>query len=153
MITEERLEELIKQNGMVYFGTYNEDNVFILRKIKLSHCYILDNELHDEQECCYYDFADLFETKEQAKWHCKVDAERIERFEPPMWEDLPDYYEFHFRHHCYGFVDFVVRKNNFICIDNEEGSANLFSEYGVRADKENYEKACEIVRDLFKGEK
>ena len=151
-MTKERLEELIKQNGLVYFGTYNEDNVFILREVKLSNCFICDNYLHDGQDCCYYDFVDLFETKEQAEWHCKMDAERTERFEPPMWEDIEDEYSFDFdcftNQRRYGFR--VIKHFDQIYIFKY----NSFGEYTFNefATKENYEKACGIVRDLFKGE-
>lgn len=93
-------------------------------------------------------------TKEQYQWHCKTYADRIERFEPPMWEDIEDYF-FIFVNQTkdeYILWKFEVIKgkhaNSCISIWNDK-----YELYVADATKENYEKACEIVRDLFKGEK
>ena len=80
-------------------------------------------------------------------WRNKMTAERTERFDPPMWEDIEDYYCFNFVvdncHRC-----FVVKKDNWITIDGD-GCINIFEKYASGVTKENYIKACEIVRDLF----
>ena len=99
------------------------------------------------------DVKDLFETKEQAEWHTKTYTARFERFEPPMWEEIEDEYSFDFdcftNQRRYGFR--VIKHFDQIYIFKYNSCADYaFNDF---ATKENYEKACEIVRDLFKGEK
>lgn len=76
-------------------------------------------------------------------------VQRIERFDPPMWEDIKveDGYEFKFIGANNEYYAFRVIKNTYtvICVDDFE---NIFEEVST---KENYIKACEIVRNLFLG--
>ena len=78
---------------------------------------------------------------------------QLERFEPPMWEDIgEDQYDFKFfiNNVCYSFIvsrylwghqrEIVIEKDSCILFDKP-------------ATKENYIKACEIVRDLFSTSK
>lgn len=91
------------------------------------------------------------EIADSYRWETKMYAERIERFEPPMWEDIEveDGYEFKFFDANNEYYAFRVIKNTYtvICVDDYK---NIFEEVST---KKNYEKACEIVRDLFKGGK
>lgn len=146
-MTKERLEEIIKQGGWIWildknsrFGLQLSDKFFIK-----------DNFLRSELGTKYAKLDDIFETKYQAEWALKTVTERIERFEPPMWEDI-DYYCFSFVQPNNDFVKFEVKKNEYIEIAENEYE-ELFYKSGEEATKENYEKACEMVRDLFKGEK
>ena len=90
---------------------------------------------------------------QRIKWEQKMTAKRIERFEPPMWEDIgEDQYDFKFfiNNVCYSFTvsrylwghlrEIVIKKDSRILFDKP-------------ATKENYIKACEIVRDLFSTSK
>ena len=113
-------------------------------------------------------FKQLYELKEieliieQAEWALKTVAERTERFEPPMWEDRTiDHKGYTFTFVLRNEV-YVFRVNQFkdeIRISKIEYDGLLFNDRETTlylADtftKENYEKACEIVRDFFKGEK
>lgn len=116
-----------------------------------------------------YQFNQIFETETEAEkelerqiWKEKVTAERTERFEPPMWEDIEDNYEFYFTCQDYKSKSsnpcgmFVVNKKgtlkNYILVRNVSHYPNIFT-FDEPATKENYERACEIVRDLFGGEK
>lgn len=95
-------------------------------------------------------------TKEQYQWHCKTYADRIERFVPPMWEDIESNYVFGFTLNKEGEV-FSVEIKVLIGKEKDTGLIRVTDKFGIlyvdHATKENYEKACEIVRDLFKGEK
>ena len=151
MITAERLEELIKQGATIYCimnsSKYISDFGLSIGNFTVaSDCPIIV-ELEVIGYVHGYGFEQLFETKEQAEWHLKNDAERTERFEPPMWEDIKGYY-------CFNFIldncprCFVVKKDNWITID-DVGCNNIFEKYASDVTKENYIKACEIVRDMF----
>lgn len=173
-MTKERVEELIKQCGTVYKIDYGKVWKMSLINDEKNHCDISrDKFLHfhellefndsfDNRWTDYYVGLDeLFESKEQAEWVCKNHAERTERFEPPMWEDIEDEYEFYFTCQDYKSKSsnpcgmFVVNKKgtlkNYILVRNVSHYPNIFT-FDAPATKENYEKACEIVRDLFKGE-
>lgn len=160
-MTKERLNNLIKQRGFVYV---TKDNKII--KINLETCIIDDNLLLVGYDFCFddcedcYDISRLYETREQAEWGYKMHAERTERFEPPMWEDIKGYYRFNFMNCENG----VWKKYSFEllkkqddkakeggCISIWTGTKDIYNK--TTPTKENYEKACEIVRDLFKGEK
>ena len=160
MITAERLKELIKQGGTAWVITDHKVEPILLKENKgnkvcivsgdtLYHAYFTANNYCPDGwwDRDYYSFDELFETRDRAEWHCKMTAERTERFEPPMWEDIKDYYCFNFVvdncHRC-----FVVKKYNWITIDSD-GCNNIFEKYASDVTKENYIMACEIVRDLF----
>ena len=146
-MTKERLEELIKQEVIVYTPTSTirlrkNDHVCSNNEIlgmKQQGFYLVNNF-----RCFLLD--KIYETKEQAEWHCKNDTERTERFEPPMWEDIDNVYEFLF-----------IGKNGHVdklSVEKKGYKSKIYimsCQYIKPATKENYEKACEIVRDLFKG--
>lgn len=163
MITAERLEELIKQGGTAW--GYNDKSVFDLplKNTKDRIVAIPANSLIVDWYAgkgkgwftAYYDPNKLYETKEQAEWVCKMHAERTDRFEPPMWEDIKRFYGFSF----YGNVidelyhreeyRFFVDKLAAITVVDISKKQPFRDVYSAYATKENYIKACEIVRDLF----
>lgn len=98
----------------------------------------------------YYLTGNCFKTKEKAEWHCKMNAERTERFEPPMWEDIKEYYQFCWVNESFDLFYFEVTDDRDTILVGKVNGKNLFE---GKATKENYEKACEIVRDLFGGER
>lgn len=149
MITAGRLKELIKQNGLI-FDKYGSE--IDLRSGDGIYFAFSQNRLFKMKEIPnialeHWRLNEIFETKEQAEWHAKTYAERTERFEPPMWEDIPNsygFYRFVFSHNNH-YASFSVNKEH-----NHIGIAiDLVSTYDEPATKENYIKACEIVRDLF----
>lgn len=152
-MTKERLEELIKQKVKKKLWSIN---FFIY---DLENCHIEDGVLMDDTEHTWCNFENLYETKEQAEWALKTVAIRTERFEPPMWEDIKNTYGFRFIYYD-DIIEFTVNYSTMldgvefntqkIVIRNLDERELLFVK---PATKENYEKACEIVRDLFKGEK
>jgi len=155
-MTKKRLKELIKQNGLI-FDKYGSE--IDLKSGDGIYFAFSQNRLFKMKEMPnialeHWRLNEIFETEEQAEWHLKNDAERTERFEPPMWEDINNEgYEFAFVVQI-ELIRFVVRKESTTLCSN--GSICVFGSSGKfyadePATKENYEKACEIVRDLFKG--
>lgn len=150
-MTKEQLEEIRKQKGTVY-TVFDGD--------KEATALVLDEKCNDNNILAqaYFCLSNLFETKERAEWYCKTTAERIERFEPPMWKDLleKDLYVFTFVKDgevydfiCNNYLDKVdIRlEQRLVGYSSKPVTACQFND----ATKENYEKACEIVRGLFSG--
>ena len=165
MITAGRLKELIKQNGLI-FDKYGSE--IDLRSGDGIYFAFSQNRLFKMKEIPnialeHWRLNEIFETEEQAEWHLKNDAERTERFEPPMWEDF-NHYEFQFINHENG----SARKIIFEVLKKQDNKAKtggyisilnttlLKDIYEVDTPtKENYEKACKIVHDMienYKGE-
>ena len=94
------------------------------------------------------------EDVDRAKWERDMTAERTERFEPPMWDEIEDYsYRFVWQKQ---FILLDIHKDDddesdmsYIHIYNFTDNGYIFYKIGDDATKENYIKACEIVRDLF----
>lgn len=156
-----RLEELKKQ-GTVIYCLMNKNGLVAEFDLSLYSCNIAiadDGEpfacLHStDHDSCYY-LRHIFETREQALWYAKICTECTKRFEPPVWEDIKRESKYIFR-----FVDnnefiyFEVTKcenTDFddITIFNSTRNRSIFNKWSNDATKENYVKACEIVRDLL----
>lgn len=172
MITKKRLEELIKQGatiwsdtlwytGKIYLTNNDTDEYQILKDIDNNYVYL--NHHKKGTDHCYdgdWCLEDLREDVDRAEWEYKMTAERTERFEPPMWDDF-NHYEFQFINYENG----NARKIIFEVLKKQDNKAKtggyisilnttlLKDIYKVDTPtKENYKKACEIVRDLFKWE-
>lgn len=150
-MTTEQLEELIEQNGTVYdkdcfeIQLYSKDKCKILPKHDGENDYLL---VHYVNAFRYFPISQLMD-KEHFEWYCKTLGERTERFEPPMWEDIEDYYDFRFivKNKC---IRLYVRKSaDCIAIFTEDDNRVFESD----SNKESYIEVCEIVRDLFNKEK
>lgn len=158
-MTIEQLEELIKQKATIYIVYFNLNKVF---EEELNECsWSVDKQGNLVEHCLdssyNYESYRLFETKEQAEWALKTVAERTERFEPPMWEEIEkrkDDYLFRFavNNEIISFVVMIDEDIDLtdIMIYNASIGKNIFWK---ALTKENYEKACEIVRDLFKEDR
>ncbi len=149
MITAERLIELIKQGATVYRcysnGYIAEIYLNVENFVVAKDCPLLIETEEDRALESHY-LNNLFETKERAEWHRKMTAERTERFEPPMWEDIEDYYVFEF------FDKNSIGRVNRLSVEKRGNHPRVYImslDYIKPATKENYIKACEIVRDLF----
>ena len=97
-MTKERLEELIEQRATIYAVYFNLNKFF---EEELNECsWSVDKQgnlvEHYLDSSYVYKSYSIFESKEQAEWALKTVAERTERFEPPMWEDLPIKWDFYF---------------------------------------------------------
>ena len=156
-MTEERLEELIKQEAEIYVVENKDIFKYKLhKKARPILCsdvlYILSYDIPYE-----YPLDQIFETITDAEkelerqvWKEKVNAERTERFEPPMWEDIENSFTFRWFTDGNEYVFTVNKEDDILLIGLAFEYCN---EFDKPATKENYEKACEIVRDLFTGEK
>lgn len=162
-MTKERLEECIKQRATVWIDNFGE------YKLDEKHCEICKiNDLRGNflgRYCFWYEydyngekchneceFEDIEENVERGKWHWEMNACRTERFEPPMWEEIEKKYSFYFyiKDTSYNFhVNKDLRRIEF----SRDFIGTIFLFRSKEFTKENYEKACEIVRDLFKGGK
>lgn len=145
-MTKERLEELHKQGATIIRVTGQGLSKTISKfYLDPSREYYFDD----------YDLSIVYETEEHYKWQRKTYAERIERFEPPMWEDFKERYCFAFNVNfgkytvCYT-LDVDKRLDEDWAISIDRSGDIIHKGY---ATKENYEKACEIFRKLFKEEK
>ena len=164
-MTKERLEELIKQKATICImwhpSSPNETLQIKLdsKKYKIDYPYLKRN---GKILCLFKQLYELKEIEliiEQAEWHLKTYTERMERFEPPMWEEIKNTYGFRFIYYD-DIIEFTVNYSTMlddvefntqkIVIRNLDERELLFVE---KATKKNYEKACGIVRDLFRGEK
>ena len=142
-MTKERLEELHKQGATIIRVTGQGLSRTVSKFYLDPSCeYYFDD----------YDLSIVYETEEHYKWQQKTYTERTERFEPPMWEEIENKYFFRF---MLGeqFCDFCVCKSYHASWTNDifVGSENGHTYFATEATKENYIKACEIVRDLFGG--
>lgn len=170
MITKERLEELINQGSTIWSSGFNEEIKLNPKNCKVEKqkwqtdrepkLYLVVKE--DEYHYPTYCLDNLREDVERAKWHLKNDIERIERFEPLLWDDIDTQYEFNFfdrqfiRPGIYSVRHMRLSAYN----GDKDKEVYLYDEtnkeyeiYEQHATKEDYEKACEIVRNLFNKEK
>jgi len=148
-MTKERVEELIKQKATIY-----DRKTTKIMLDKYSHVYqdylILGHSIGKQYE--FY-LRDLFETEEQADWAYKTIIERTERFEPPMWEEIEDKFCFKFTLNNENYNMEVHKTGNLIVIWNTTKKEAVYTALCKDCNKKNYEKACQIVKDLFNGKK
>ena len=161
MITAERLEELIKQGGTVYIGNTTHINLSNRDYVKYDKN---DNAYYLVHRDMWFGLSVIYETKKERDWVIKTHTERIERFEPLLWDDIDTQYEFNFfdRQFIRPGI-YSVRHMRFSAYNGDKDKeVYLYDEtsreyeiYEQHATKENYEKACEVVRELFnkRGEK
>lgn len=164
MINREELEQMIENGETIYNINEFDDNK--IESLELNDKYKVEfDDVHKEYTLNYrynknvYDWyllKDLYKTEEEAEWILDTHDTRIERFEPPTWEEFKsdklDSYEFSTpkhrkftigKAHC---VDFV---NWFVYVKYDDEYEHLFYQ---PLTKENYTKAVMLARRLFKGE-
>ena len=156
MITAERLRELIKQGATIWYGRSRWGYPI---KLDTKHFIIINGILRYHKNKTLigdgYESKDLREDVDRGKWEKQMFMSHTERFEPPMWEDIKRFYGFSF----YGNVidelyhreeyRFFVDKLAAITVVDISKKQPFRDVYSAYATKENYEKACEMVRDLF----
>ena len=156
MISKERLQELIDKKATIWADDYGEI------------------QLCDESKICYDEFLEtviyylsgfmhggkfvndgimpnfLEEDIEKGEWQHEMHASRLERFEPPLWEEINENTDWRFCFFTRDGRDYWFTVNGFIeCIDlDSEYSESYYFDFT----KEDYIKACTIARKLFLGE-
>lgn len=164
MISEERLQELIKREATIwvknqYCNAYD---------VELSNYYyvaITDNKeslmfldysiQEDDPESVFVDYLEnLYETKEDAEW-APMATYRTEIFNPPVWEDFLKKNDYIFLSKSHKEVmiriDAIMFANGttreYVAVEND-----FERFYTSDLTKDNYIKACTIARKLFLGE-
>ena len=161
MITRERLEELIENNGTVYCVG---DNVYKIPLDKRYFC-ILGNYLQWStvlnklmpRRTPHID--DIYETKEDAEFVKEFkNIEHTETLDLHLFDYLPKTFDISFSRfdkemNCWIIYELYIEFNE-ICIlfrdVTEEASDCIFRE---PLTKENYLEACKMVKKLFLGDK
>lgn len=150
-MTKEQLEELIEQKGTVYdidgleIELYSKAKCHIVPKFDGMHDYLVVRYINSTK---YFYIGQLMD-KEHYEWRQKVVAERTEQFDPPMWEDIEEHYTFDWLNKGHHYRLAVDRPHQCIVITDFTIKEDIFDELAL---KENYEKACGIVRRLFSEE-
>lgn len=165
MITKERLKELIEQGATIYYKEYGK-----IKDVTLDNSYYIDkfSEVSNMdvlcRGCCDFDddefriivtfLSELYETEEDAEFVLKYHTFRVEKFEPPLYEDIKDGqpYMFNFTSNGkhYNFFTSVLLIE--LLEVNDEDSAYSEQIICKHSTKENYIKAVEKARKLFLGE-
>lgn len=165
MISKGRLKKLINQKATIWADGFGKiqlcDNSEVCKTItftrnhQIQEGYCLNGFINNEEFINdNIEPDELEENAERGEWNFEMHTNRLERFEPPVWEDFVDIispkgsmsYDFvsKDKESCEIYVDFSYQK---ITILGEFGG------YGEwQLSKENYIKACTIARKLFLGE-
>lgn len=164
MISEERLQELIRQEATIwvknqYCKAYDVElshyNYVAITDNKESLMFLDYSIQEDDPERVLVDYLDnLYETKEDAEWASMATC-RMEMFNPPVWEYFLEKngYVFLSKRHQEVIIriDAIMFANGttreYVVVEN-----NFERFYTGDLTKDNYIKACTIARKLFLGE-
>lgn len=144
MIAKQRLEELIKQNAIIYHVRY------CISEIQLSDNYRTNYDgdlLVEKSTGDIWNVNYLFETKEDAEFVANNWKARVEQFKPPLWDEFKrvPHYDFSFWvENCKLWTSEIEIKSNHIFIGDMD--------FG-KATRQHYLKAVEYAKKLFLGEK
>lgn len=161
MISKERLKELIDQKATIWADDYGEiqlcdksevcNTVAFTGNHQIQEGYCLSGFIYngefisDNIEPC-----ELEEDVEKGKWNYEIHTSRLERFDPPVWEDFLESEEYTFwtkKKHMRTVISVVGTKRNYLSVET-----SFYSFYIGDLTKENYIKACKIAKNLFIGE-
>lgn len=158
MISEERLEELIKQGATIYKVVDNK--VYQLRQDHLKYWIVKEDRIEWYTKIVpsgaeYILFNHLFETKEEAEFYKNYkNIKSTHILDLPTWEELQKTACFYFKDY-YGEdcimrddVDEITVEGT---IDNEPYRRELATWTFPRTE-DGYLSACEICKKLFLGE-
>ena len=159
MITKERIDELIKNRAKIY-SISKSGEVFCLGLKFREHT--LNNKKWLENK--YEVYSKFYENKEDAEFVAKYHTSRVEKFEPPTYEE---FLKLNNQSTCWDFMN-KENQRNFVLVGNdyyahndmikpkEEWTVVVQDEYDdyifeEPLTKENYYKAVERARKLFLG--
>ena len=164
MISKERLQELIKQGATIYaVNSYKKDVEEWELNCNLDAVNAGEFMKYDTEQWFYhhYSFDNLFETKEDAEWQLEFgNIQRTETLSLPTWEEfceLDDMFIFYYneKEYCVGRTNETLESEciGITCHDIDAfGECYSYSIFIEEATKENYIKACRLVKKLFLGE-
>lgn len=161
MISKERLQELIDEKSTIWTDDYGEiqlcDKSEVCRVISCEgESYCLSGFIDNGK---FLPFAvipeEMEENVEKGVWQCEMYASRLERFEPPVWEDFLEKKDYVFYQKSHKEV--IIRSGAIMFANGTTREyvvvENVFeSFYTGDLTKDNYIKACTIARKLFLGE-
>lgn len=159
-ISKERLEELIKEKGCVYFPSGKD----VIKKT-LNHKYheffiTNDDELYEHNRefgigVWKHKLCKLFETKEECKEYIEFgNVTRIEKLELPTWKQV----EIAIQNNAYIMFEFINQNGQECDLVVEPYEAKITVNgiggcYDIWSlSKENYDRARRLCVKLFKGE-
>lgn len=144
MISEERLEEIIKNKGVVWvYSTYSKP--YRILPITFDG----EREINSHTFCLNWNVKNIFETKEDAEFYVEFSCiERTERLELPTWEEFKN-------KDCVSFITRIGKKINILNYDfNNEIyiSDNWYISETFEYTQDGYTLACRKAKELFLGE-
>lgn len=145
MITKQRLEELINNNGTIYEVKYHNINpVKLNSEVKIfKNCIYVPFELEGKYLRHKY-YNNLFETEEYAKFELEFgNITRTETLKLPKWEEFFNSGKSIVFRDAYGDIQELKQYSREIYINEQ---------YCGYLTKENYIEACRICKKLFLGE-
>lgn len=156
MISKERLKELIEQKATIWADDYGE--IQLCNKSEVCNTIAFTGNHQIQEGYCLSGFiyndefisdniepGELEEDVEKGKWNYEIHTSRLERFDPPTWEDFLKTKE-------YKFISYDGFRKK-IYIEPTTGKLSSCTKFIGKPTKENYIKACEMARKLFLEEK
>ena len=140
-ISKERLKELIEQDK-VFYWVFNKE-IRMLCNLSVPTYWKKNWELYGK---------DCFENREDAEFVAKYHTSRVEKFEPPTYEEFKQGKFYHFiSKDCFYSLSPNLVHDEVVIYECVHGGG-YFIVYKQPLTKENYYKAVEIARKLFLGE-
>lgn len=152
MISEERLQELIDQKATIWAECYGEIQLCDESKICYDEflktvLYYLSGFMHGGKfvnDGIMPNF--LEENVEKGKWCYEMHVSRIERFDPPVWEDFLESEEYIFWTKKHKQTHIMTLGAKYLVVETD-----FERFYTGDLTKENYLEACKIAKKLFLG--
>ena len=143
MISEEKLEEIIKNKGVIWvYSTYSKP--YRIMPITFDG----KREIDPHAFCLNWNVKNIFETKEDAEFYAEFSCiERTERLELPTWEEFIEMEEFCFFQKNHKQTIIRVLETKYLVVET-----SFERYYTGDLNKENYTLACRKAKELFLGE-
>ena len=166
MISRERLEKLIEKGSTIWADDYGEIQLCNKSEVCDTIAFMGNHQIQEGYCLCGFVYNNEFirdniepdgleENVEKGEWQYEMHASRLERFEPPVWEDFLEKNDYIFlskshkevtiRIGVIGFTNGTTME--YVVVENE-----FERFYTGDLTKDNYIKACTIARKLFLGE-
>lgn len=157
MITKERLKELVKQKATIWADDYGEiqlcnesevcNTIAFTGNHQIQEGYCLSGFIYNDEFISDNIEPDgLEEDVEKGKWNYEMHASRLERFDPPVWEDFLESEEYIFWAKNHRQIIIRVLGTKYLVVET-----NFERFYTGDLTKENYIEACEMARTIFLG--
>lgn len=168
MISKERLQELIDKKATIWADAYGKIQLCDKSEVCDTIAFTGNHQIQEGYCLCGFVYNNEFirdniepdgleEDVEKGEWQYEMHASRLERFAPPVWEEIQytkHYFVYKFSiKENYDFFGRITILKDFNIKVSGLVQGVLFEEYfNEAASKDNYIKACTIARKLFLGE-